>query len=93
MIKPTMAGQEETQLYEELRRAIDEFEEGEQRKIVLNRMIKQLRFAKWRKDRMRKVDAYCQKIKPATLWIILATGALAPVLLFSMFIWVSLWVE
>ncbi|WP_339285740.1 hypothetical protein [Paenibacillus sp. FSL R5-0486] len=93
MITPTAAGQEEAQLYEELRRTIDEFEEGEQRQIVLNRMIKRLRFAKWRKDRMRKVDAYCQRIKPATLWIILATGALAPVLLFSMFIWVSLWVE
>lgn len=93
MITPTVAGQEEAQLYEELRHVIDEFEEGEQRQIVLNRMIKQLRFAKWRKDRMRKVDAYCQKIKPATLWIILATGALTPVLLFSVFIWVSLWVE
>ncbi|WP_336758967.1 hypothetical protein [Paenibacillus sp. USHLN196] len=90
---PTVAGQEEAQLYEELRREIEDVEEGEQREIVLNRMIKQLRFAKWRKDRMSKVDAYCQKIKPATLWIILATGALAPVLLFSMFIWVSLWVE
>jgi hypothetical protein len=93
MITPTAAGQEETQLYEELRREIEDVEEGEQRKIVLNRMIKQLRFAKWRKDRMRKVDTYCQRIKPATLWIILATGALAPVLLFSVFIWVSLWVE
>ncbi|MCL6660624.1 MULTISPECIES: hypothetical protein [Paenibacillus] len=93
MITPTVAGQEEAQLYEELQRAIEDVEEGEQRQIVLNRMIKQLRFAKWRKDRMRKVDAYCQRIKPASLWIILATGALAPVLLFSMFIWVSLWVE
>ncbi|WP_458125447.1 hypothetical protein [Paenibacillus sp. Z3-2] len=93
MTTPTAAGQEETQLYEELRRAIDDFEEDEQRQIVLGRMIRQLRFAKWRKDRMRKVDAYCQRIKPATLWIILATGALAPVLLSSMFIWVSLWVE
>ncbi|MCP1424904.1 hypothetical protein J3D43_003420 [Paenibacillus xylanexedens] len=93
MSTPTVAGQEEAQLYEELQRAIEDVEEGEQRQIVLNRMIRQLRFAKWRKDRMRKVDAYCQRIKPATLWIILATGALAPVLLFSMFIWVSLWVE
>ncbi|OMF11765.1 hypothetical protein BK131_20030 [Paenibacillus amylolyticus] len=88
MITLTAAGQEEAQLYEELRRAIEDVEEGEQRQIVLNRMIRQLRFAKWRKDRMHKVDAYCQRIKPATLWIILATGALAPVLLFSMFIWV-----
>lgn len=93
MSTPTVAGQEEAQLYEKLRREIEDVEEGEQRKIVLNRMIKQLRFAKWRKDRMRKVDTYCQRIKPVTLWIILATGALAPVLLFSMFIWVSLWVE
>ncbi|KAA8747615.1 hypothetical protein [Paenibacillus sp. UASWS1643] len=93
MATPTVTGREEAQLYEELRRAIEEFEEGEQRQIILNRMIKQLRFANWRKDRMRKIDAYCQRIKPATLWIILATGALAPVLLFSMFIWVSLWVE
>ncbi|WP_440116714.1 hypothetical protein [Paenibacillus sp. QZ-Y1] len=93
MNTPIVAGQEEAQLYEELRSAIEEFEEGEQRQIVLNRMIRQLRFAKWRKDRMRKVDAYCQRIKPATLWIILATGALVPVMLFSLFIWVSLWVE
>lgn len=93
MTTPKATGQEEAQLYEELLRAIDEFEEGEQRQIVLSRMVRQLRFAKWRKDRMRKVDTYCQRIKPATLWIILATGALAPVLLFSVFIWVSLWVE
>ncbi|WP_458464518.1 hypothetical protein [Paenibacillus sp.] len=93
MITPTVAGREEAQLYEELRSAIEEYEEGEQRQIVLSRMIRQLRFAKWRKDRMRKVDAYCQRIKPATLWIILATGALVPVMLFSLFIWVSLWVE
>lgn len=93
MTTPTVVGQEEAQLYEELQRAIEDVEEGEQRQIVLSRMVRQLRFAKWRKDRMRKIDAYCQKIKPATLWIILATGALAPVLLFSMFIWVSLWVE
>jgi len=93
MTLPVSQEMEEARLYEELRRAIDEFEEGEQRQKVLSRMVRQLRFAKWRKDRMRKVDAYCQRIKPATLWIILATGALAPVLLFSMFIWVSLWVE
>lgn len=93
MTLPVSQELEEARLYEELRRTIDEFEEGEQRQKVLSRMVRQLRFAKWRKDRMRKVDAYCQRIKPATLWIILATGALAPVLLFSMFIWVSLWVE
>lgn len=93
MITPTVAGQEEVQLYEELRRAIEDVEEGEQRQKVLNRMVRQLRFAKWRKDRMRTVDVYCQRIKPATLWIILVTGALTPVLLFSVFIWVSLWVE
>ncbi|MCW3795284.1 hypothetical protein OM416_27130 [Paenibacillus sp. LS1] len=93
MTLPVSQEMEEARLYEELRRAIEEFEEGEQRQIVLNRMIRRLRFAKWRKDRMRKVDAYSQRIKPATLWIILATGAIAPVLLFSMFIWVSLWVE
>lgn len=93
MTLPVSQELEEARLYEELRRAIDEFEEGEQRQKVLSRMVRQLRFAKWRKDRMRKVDAYCQRIKPATLWVILATGALAPVLLFSVFIWVSLWVE
>lgn len=93
MTLPVPQEMEEARLYEELQRAIEDVEESEERKIVLNRMIKQLRFAKWRKDRMRKVDNYCQKIKPATLWIILATGALVPVLLFTMFIWVSLWVE
>lgn len=93
MTLPVSQEMEEARLYEELRRTIDEFEEGKQRQKVLSRMVRQLRFAKWHKDRMRKVDAYCQRIKPATLWIILATGALAPVLLFSVFIWVSLWVE
>ncbi|MEK4662313.1 hypothetical protein MHH93_10465 [Priestia sp. FSL H7-0729] len=55
MATPTESGPEEAQLYDELRRAIEEFEEGEERQNVLNRMIRQLRFAKWRKDRMRKM--------------------------------------
>ncbi|NUU78018.1 hypothetical protein [Paenibacillus xylanilyticus] len=93
MTTTTVSEQEEERLYEELRRALEDVEEGEQRQRVLNRMIRQLKFAKWRKERMRKFDTYCQNVTPATLWIILGTGALTPVLLFSMFIWVSLWVE
>ncbi|WP_336781332.1 hypothetical protein [Paenibacillus illinoisensis] len=84
---------EEEQLYQELRRELEDVEDGEQRQRVLNRMIRQLKFAKWRKERMHKLDTYFQNVKPVTLWVILATGALTPVLLFSMFIWVSLWVE
>lgn len=84
---------EEEQLYQELRRELEDIEDGEQRQRVLNRMIRQLKFAKWRKGRMHKFDTYFQNVKPVTLWVILATGALTPVLLFSMFIWVSLWVE
>lgn len=84
---------EEEQLYQELRRELEDIEDGEQRRRVLNRMIRQLKFAKWRKGRMHKFDTYFQNVKPVTLWVILATGALTPVLLFSMFIWVSLWVE
>ena len=83
----------EKQLYEELRRELEDIEDGEQRQRVLNRMIRQLKFAKWRKERMHKFDTYFQNVKPVTLWVILTTGALTPVLLFSMFIWVSLWVE
>lgn len=83
----------EEQLYEELRRELEDEEDSEQRQRVLNRMIRQLKFAKWRKERMHKFDTYFQNVKPVTLWVILATGALTPVLLFSMFIWVSLWVE
>ncbi|PAD29311.1 hypothetical protein [Paenibacillus sp. 7523-1] len=83
----------EKQLYEELRRELEDIGDGEQRQRVLSRMIRQLKFAKWRKERMHKFDTYFQNVKPVTLWVILATGALTPVLLFSMFIWVSLWLE
>ncbi|MET3938216.1 hypothetical protein ABIC22_001028 [Paenibacillus sp. PvP094] len=94
MTTTTVAAElEEEQLYEELRRELEDVEDGEQRQRVLNRMIRQLKFAKWRKGRMHKFDTYFQNVKPVTLWFILATGALTPVLLFSMFIWVSLWVE
>lgn len=94
MTTSTVAAElEEKQLYEELRRELEDIEDGEQRQRVLNRMIRQLTFAKWRKGRMHKFDTYFQNVKPVTLWVILATGALTPVLLFSMFIWVSLWVE
>ncbi|WP_127538482.1 hypothetical protein [Paenibacillus illinoisensis] len=94
MITSTVAAElEEEQLYEELRRELEDIEDGEQRQRVLNRMIRQLKFAKWRKGRMHKFDTYFQNVKPVTLWVILATGALTPVLLFSMFIWVSLWLE
>ncbi|WP_408894172.1 hypothetical protein [Paenibacillus taichungensis] len=85
--------QEEARLYEELRRSLEEVEEGEQRDKMLKHMIRQLKFAKWRNERLRRFEAYFQGMRPATLWIMLATGALVPVVLFSIFIWVSLWVE
>lgn len=93
MTKSTGAEQEEVRLYGELRRALEEVEEGERRHKMLKQMIRQLKFARWRKERFRRFDRYVQEVRPATLWIMLATGALMPVVLFSFFIWVSLWVE
>ncbi|MCG7384396.1 hypothetical protein [Paenibacillus sp. ACRRY] len=93
MTTTTVIEPKEEQLYEELRRELEDVEDSEQRQRVLNRMIRQLKFAKWRKERMHKFDTYFQNVKPVTLWVVLATGALTPVLLFSMFIWVSLWLE
>jgi hypothetical protein len=93
MTTSTVAEQEEARLYAELRRALEEVEEGKQRHKMLKHMIRQLKFAKWRKERFHWFDQYFQNVKPATLWIMLATGALMPVVLFSFFIWVSLWVE
>lgn len=91
MTTTAMAEQEDARLYDELRRTLEEVEEGKQRQKMLKRMIRQLKFAKWRKDRF--FDQYFQNVRPVTLWIMLATGALMPVALFSIFIWVSLWVE
>lgn len=93
MTTSTVAEQEEARLYDELRLALKEVEEGERRHKMLKQMIRQLKFAKWRKERFHWFDQYFQNVKPATLWIMLATGALMPVVLFSIFIWVSLWVE
>jgi hypothetical protein len=90
MTKSTGAEQEEVRLYDELRRAL---EEVERRHKMLKQMIRQLKFARWRTQRLRRFNRYVQDVKPATLWIMLATGALMPVVLFSVFIWVSLWVE
>ncbi|MDN4604904.1 hypothetical protein P5G61_27005 [Paenibacillus sp. F6_3S_P_1C] len=93
MTTSTVAEQEEARLYDELRCALEEVEEGKQRYKILKQMIRQIKFARWRKERFRRFDRYVQDVKPATLWIMLATGALMPVVLFSIFIWVSLWVE
>jgi hypothetical protein len=93
MTTTAMAEQEDARLYDELRRTLEEVEEGKQRQKMLKRMIRQLKFAKWRKERFHWFGQYFQNIRPVTLWIMLATGALMPVLLFSIFIWVSLWVE
>jgi hypothetical protein len=93
MTTSTGAEQEEARLYAELRLALEEVEEGKQRLKMLKQMIRQLKFAQWRTQRLRRFNRYVQDVKPATLWIMLATGALMPVVLFSVFIWVSLWVE
>jgi RecB family exonuclease len=93
MTTSTVAEQEEARLYDELRRALEEVEEGEKRHNMLKQMIRQIKFARWRKERFHRFNRYVQGVKPATLWIMLATGALMPVVLFSVFIWVSLWVE
>ncbi|SEM75273.1 hypothetical protein [Paenibacillus sp. OK076] len=93
MTTTTLAEQEEACLYDELRHALEEVEEGKQRHKMLKHMIRQLKFAKWRKERFQWFNQYFQNVRPVTLWIMLATGALMPVMLFSIFIWVSLWVE
>lgn len=93
MTTTAMAEQEDARLYDELRRTLEEVEEGKQRQKMLKRMIRQLKFAKWRKERFHWFDQYFLNVRPVTLWIMLATGALMPVMLFSIFIWVSLWVE
>ncbi|MFE6074965.1 hypothetical protein ACFVQB_10865 [Paenibacillus sp. NPDC057886] len=93
MTTTTLAEQEEARLYDELRRALEEVEEGKQRHKMLKHMIRQLKFSKWRKERFHRFDQYFQNVRPVTLWIMLATGALMPVVLFSIFIWVSLWME
>ncbi|WP_405155379.1 hypothetical protein [Paenibacillus sp. FSL K6-0108] len=93
MTTTTLDEQEETRLYDEFRRELEEVEEGKQRHKMLKHMIKQLKFAKWRKERFHWFDQYFQNVRPITLWIMLVTGALMPVVLFSIFIWVSLWVE
>ncbi|MEK4053596.1 hypothetical protein MHB84_08085 [Paenibacillus sp. FSL F4-0087] len=93
MSRAAVLDTEEEQLYDELRRMLEEVEETDQRKRELNRMIRQLKFTKWWKERLVRSDASSQNIKPARLWIMLATGALTPVVVFTIFIWVSLWVE
>jgi hypothetical protein len=93
MTTSALQEQEEVRLYDELRRTLEEVEEGEKRHKMLKHMIRQLKFAQWRTQRIRRFDRYIQDVRPATLWIMLATGALMPVVLFSIFIWVSLWVE
>lgn len=93
MTTPALQEKEEARLYDELRLALEEVEEGEQRQKMLKQMIRQLKFAQWRKERFHWFDPYFQNVRPVTLWIMLATGALMPVVLFSIFIWVSLWVE
>ncbi|QOS77100.1 hypothetical protein JNUCC31_20050 [Paenibacillus sp. JNUCC31] len=93
MTKPIVAEQEEARLYGELQRVLEDVEEGEQRQKMLNHMIRQVKFAQWRTRRLRRFDQYFQNLRPASLWIMLATGALMPVVLFSIFIWISLWVE
>ncbi|RAW10106.1 hypothetical protein DC345_28990 [Paenibacillus taichungensis] len=93
MTTPALQEKEEARLYDELRSALEEVEEGKQRHKILKHMIRQLKFAKWRKERFHRFVQYFQGVRPATIWIMLATGALMPVVLFSIFIWVSLWVE
>lgn len=93
MTTPALQEKEEARLYSELRRTLEEVVEGKQRHKMLNQMIKQLKFAKWRKERFHWFDQYFRNVRPVTLWIMLATGVLMPVVLFSIFIWVSLWVE
>ncbi|WP_128100496.1 hypothetical protein [Paenibacillus sp. DCT19] len=80
-------------MYNELRDMLDEVEGQEQRKKRLNRMIKQLRNARWRKKVLNMDNLPFSNLRPAQLGIMITTGALTPIVLFCIFIWVSLWVE
>lgn len=93
MSRGTVLDTEEEKLYDELRRMLEEMEESDHRQRVLKHMIRRLKFTESRKAHWVRIDTFCQNIRPTTLWIMLATGALAPVLVFTIFIWVSLWVE
>ncbi|MCG7377774.1 hypothetical protein MH215_12285 [Paenibacillus sp. ACRSA] len=85
--------QEEERMYNELRSLVEEVEDPQQRKKMLNRMIKQLRNARWRKKVLNMDNHPLSNLRPAQLGIMITTGALAPVILFSIFIWVSLLLE
>lgn len=87
------ASQEEARLYEELRCALENVPQGKERQRVMQRMIRQLKSAKWRNERLIGIKEYWREARPVKLWIWIATGALAPVIFFCLFIWVSLWVE
>lgn len=93
MSTSTSWDQEEERMYKELRSLVEEVEGQEQRRKMLNRMIKQLRNARWRKKVLNMDNYPFSHIRPAQLGIIITTGALTPIVLFCLFIWVSLWVE
>ncbi|MEY8743914.1 hypothetical protein AB9M62_31620 [Bacillales bacterium AN1005] len=93
MSTSTSWDQEEERMYNELRSLVEEVEEPEQRKKMLNRMIKQLRNAGWRKKVLYMDNHPFSNLRPAQLGIMITTGALTPIVLFCIFIWVSLWVE
>ncbi|MDT0121115.1 hypothetical protein Q9R46_00555 [Paenibacillus sp. RRE4] len=85
--------QEETRLYEELRRALQGIPQGKEREQAMRRMIRQLKSANWRNARLNGLKQYGRDARPVKLWIWIAAGALAPVVFFCLFIWASLWVE
>ena len=73
------ADQEEARLYEELRCALEDVPREKEREQVMQRMIRQIKFGKWRKARLHEMKAYWIDAKPVKLWIWIAAGALAPV--------------
>lgn len=84
---------EEARLYEELHRALEDIPQGEERQRVMRRMIRQLQAVNGRNERLNGLKESWKSGRPAKLWIWIATGALAPVVFFCIFIWTSLWVE
>lgn len=93
MSTSTSWDQEEERMYNELKALVEEVEGQEQRRKMLNRMIKQLRNARWRKSILKMGNHPFSNIRPTRLGIMITTGALTPIILFCIFIWVSLWVE
>ncbi|MGE6575750.1 MULTISPECIES: hypothetical protein [Paenibacillus] len=93
MTTPTAVEQEEERLFDELKGLLREIENPNERQMVLKRTIRRLRYATWWSQLMASIISSWKNSRPATLWLMIAIGALTPIVGFALFIIVSLWVE